>query len=98
MILRPPISTRTDTLFPYTTLFRSQHPHMPYFPIYPHMMPPTASDIRYVAVDGTHSGLTMSCNHLFTRELSHLTYIFVGHRCVWVCMSDRKSTRLNSSH
>src|SRR3546814_11189104 len=28
MILRPPRSTRTDTLFPYTTLFRSrpQHP------------------------------------------------------------------------
>src|SRR3546814_10301206 len=24
MILRPPISTRTDTLFPYTTLFRSE--------------------------------------------------------------------------
>src|SRR3546814_19959341 len=24
MILRPTISTRTDTLFPYTTLFRSQ--------------------------------------------------------------------------
>src|SRR3546814_18301406 len=25
MIRRPPISTRTDTLFPYTTLFRSDH-------------------------------------------------------------------------
>src|SRR3546814_8500885 len=25
MILRPPRSTRTDTLFPYTTLFRSLH-------------------------------------------------------------------------
>src|SRR3546814_1906488 len=25
MILRPPRSTRTDTLFPYTTLFRSKH-------------------------------------------------------------------------
>src|SRR3546814_14178497 len=24
MLLRPPISTRTDTLFPYTTLFRSR--------------------------------------------------------------------------
>src|SRR3546814_17576214 len=24
-ILRPPRSTRTDTLFPYTTLFRSRH-------------------------------------------------------------------------
>src|SRR3546814_981070 len=28
MIRRPPRSTRTDTLFPYTTLFRSHHhPH-----------------------------------------------------------------------
>src|SRR3546814_2667091 len=26
MIRRPPRSTRTDTLFPYTTLFRSQEP------------------------------------------------------------------------
>src|SRR3546814_18290138 len=26
MIRRPPISTRTDTLFPYTTLFRSAQP------------------------------------------------------------------------
>src|SRR3546814_9213083 len=26
MILQPPISTRTATLFPYTTLFRSIHP------------------------------------------------------------------------
>src|SRR3546814_6295182 len=26
MILRPPRSTRTDTLFPYTTLFRSRPP------------------------------------------------------------------------
>src|SRR3546814_4626760 len=29
MIRRPPRSTRTDTLFPYTTLFRSQHQHLP---------------------------------------------------------------------
>src|SRR3546814_1137780 len=30
MIRRPPRSTRTDTLFPYTTLFRSQiHEHLP---------------------------------------------------------------------
>src|SRR3546814_9868189 len=31
MIRRPPISTRTDTLFPYTTLFRSLalHQHQP---------------------------------------------------------------------
>src|SRR3546814_12707786 len=29
MIRRPPISTRTDTLFPYTTLFRSGLEYMP---------------------------------------------------------------------
>src|SRR3546814_7708615 len=29
MIRRPPRSTRTDTLFPYTTLFRSKTPWLP---------------------------------------------------------------------
>src|SRR3546814_11051918 len=29
MIRRPPRSTRTDTLFPYTTLFRSKSPGTP---------------------------------------------------------------------
>src|SRR3546814_14028977 len=29
MIRRPPRSTRTDTLFPYTTLFRSLHRRLP---------------------------------------------------------------------
>src|SRR3546814_6466936 len=29
MIRRPPRSTRTDTLFPYTTLFRSRGPAIP---------------------------------------------------------------------
>src|SRR3546814_11596458 len=29
MIRRPPRSTRTDTLFPYTTLFRSRFPDQP---------------------------------------------------------------------
>src|SRR3546814_14297283 len=29
MIRRPPRSTRTDTLFPYTTLFRSVRPFIP---------------------------------------------------------------------
>src|SRR3546814_18716983 len=35
MIRRPPRSTRTDTLFPYTTLFRSSHePGIPAFSIF----------------------------------------------------------------
>src|SRR3546814_2652251 len=31
MILRPPRATRTDTLFPYTTLFRSWRHQLPHF-------------------------------------------------------------------
>src|SRR3546814_1212138 len=33
MIRRPPRSTRTDTLFPYTTLFRSQSLRFPISPL-----------------------------------------------------------------
>src|SRR3546814_14639136 len=32
MTRRPPISTRTDTLFPYTTLFRSQRQQVDHWP------------------------------------------------------------------
>src|SRR3546814_9014473 len=49
MIRRPPRSTRTDTLFPYTTLFRSlagaadrRNPLMPY--------PPLSAFIRVICV------------------------------------------------
>src|SRR3546814_8700312 len=37
MIRRPPRSTRTDTLFPYTTLFRSRHRQAGG---HPHRLPP----------------------------------------------------------
>src|SRR3546814_17754374 len=39
MIRRPPISTRTDTLFPYTTLFRSLRARRPYQPRGHHLAP-----------------------------------------------------------
>src|SRR3546814_9196777 len=42
MIRRPPISTRTDTLFPYTTLFRSR----------PHPLVAHAADLRMAAMAG----------------------------------------------
>src|SRR3546814_7394987 len=42
MIRRPPRSTRTDTLFPYTTLFRSHSPPTAQSP--PSPAPPLAAD------------------------------------------------------
>src|SRR3546814_9689207 len=43
MIRRPPRSTRTDTLFPYTTLFRSGRG--------PHSARPTSGTARHACVD-----------------------------------------------
>src|SRR3546814_10054973 len=40
MIRRPPRSTRTDTLFPYTTLFRSLHPRSRNRPDQCRLLPP----------------------------------------------------------
>src|SRR3546814_1238084 len=57
MIRRPPRSTRTDTLFPYTTLFRSTPPprsSSPPAPI-PSPMPPRSPPKRSTAAAPTRS-------------------------------------------
>ena len=44
-----------------------QHPHMSYFPIYPHMMASGASDVRYIAPD---TGTCAQINGLFETKFS----------------------------
>src|SRR3546814_17212749 len=51
MIRRPPRSTRTDTLFPYTTLFRSPIEHGVIVRPSEHIRIATCSD--YTGTDGT---------------------------------------------
>src|SRR3546814_16296918 len=52
MIRRPPISTRTDTLFPYTALFRSPEPCM-----VQQLLPSVAEgEKRIVLIDGAVAG------------------------------------------
>src|SRR3546814_18485996 len=83
MIRRPPRSTRTDTLFPYTTLFRSHirssstltNRHDEGITI-------MASDLLDMSFELTKGYLNQ--NQLTKDELPDLI--------------DRKSTRLNSSH
>src|SRR3546814_10063285 len=48
MIRRPPRSTRTDTLFPYTTLFRS-HMQIPMIPKMPPYVPPISTENKQPA-------------------------------------------------
>src|SRR3546814_13786609 len=85
MIRRPPRSTRTDTLFPYTTLFRSRHRDR-------------AEGARAVQVRpgarGAAFGFARPRRHadpLEPEEDAGLLQPAAAH-------GDRKSTRLNSSH
>src|SRR3546814_8367520 len=99
MIRRPPRSTRTDTLFPYTTLFRS--------PVRSHtdgqwLLEGLFHDrLAYwlcgrTAVD--HQGDEQAAVAIDLQSL--LDQSGGGRRCAqWPAgFSDRKSTRLNSSH
>src|SRR3546814_4002172 len=101
MIRRPPRSTRTDTLFPYTTLFRS----------------PAAAVAPVAVADPIAGGETGAVEFKSTLrmnlhtgqvddkiQLSALKTIagFLnakgGTLLIGVSDEDRKSTRLNSSH
>src|SRR3546814_6390623 len=101
MIRRPPRSTRTDTLFPYTTLFRSAH---------------GADGLAGIATDDRPGAVEHALDHAVVDGGLHFAQraaLFadrktVAERRVAVLRQrgsrrgqgqrDRKSTRLNSSH
>src|SRR3546814_2420302 len=99
MILLPPRSTRTDTLFPYTTLFRSLSPICSTEVLFRQI----AQGIHGLAViaqlkiqlDGIAFGATHSGYGL---PLLDLHTLFDEQVFVMGINADRKSTRLNSSH
>src|SRR3546814_12229137 len=80
---RQPRSTRTDTLLPYTTLFRSPHEAAEERQLYPALADPLGSE---------EATSTKSRAHV---EISRLVDQISGHLAQH---PDRKSTRLNSSH
>src|SRR3546814_6507266 len=104
MIRRPPRSTRTDTLFPYTTLFRSDHVAL----ARPadHLPPVDHAGDGDAALFGAKG---ISARHRHRRQHRHARAILIfagtlhlaqhikGTQSHWLD-ADRKSTRLNSSH
>src|SRR3546814_7338553 len=111
MIRRPPRSTRTDTLFPYTTLFRSLHVgteaalalahHLAVFGMGADLAAGTGPALRRLG-DKRHGTVEPDGEHI----------VALGQRAVGGAVLhvgavapdaggdrlDRKSTRLNSSH
>src|SRR3546814_11560893 len=92
MIRRPPRSTRTDTLFPYTTLCRSLCPSGA-SPVLP-AAAPCKSMATFWLID--FPGV-VSTNVRHTRDAHVRCDLYTGTPTALVTQ-DRKSTRLNSSH
>src|SRR3546814_16884416 len=84
MIRRPPRSTRTDTLFPYTTLFRSQRdrraPGAPGDPLGADADDPDQGDFDEQGVDREHGADSRSEEH--TSELQSLMRISYAVFCL----------------
>src|SRR3546814_4452247 len=105
MIRRPPRSTRTDTLFPYTTLFRSYRSDFDFLIIVNDKRLTEKVDfwgkledrlIRELAIDKTLKTPVNFIVHTLQEVndgLAHGRYFFMD-----VAREDRKRTRLNSSH
>src|SRR3546814_15542286 len=98
MIRRPPRSTRTDTLFPYTTLFRSDVINRHGAKVYgkaavgsPPMSVPHL-DTRFI--DGKKALLFGPYAGFSTKFLKNGSWLDLPASI----KVDRKSTRLNSSH
>src|SRR3546814_16670198 len=99
MIRRPPRSTRTDTLFPYTTLFRS----LKIAEIHPAGYPTVVAqeNMGKKIEDATKGELKfrMFAGGVLGSEKEVFEQVQIGAvQMTRVSLGDRKSTRLNSSH
>src|SRR3546814_11270014 len=99
MVRRPPGSTRTDTLFPYTTLFRSEIAHAAQQPPGDARRParPLGDLQRAVGRDRQREQTGSARDHLLKLTMR---VEMEPHRDAEPITQrrDRKSTRLNSSH
>src|SRR3546814_16447678 len=95
MIRRPPRSTRTDTLFPYTTLFRSEMLGILRDGI--RQLSAAASEGRNLPLQ-TRMILRLQASRTAERCCRLMHRIFVAAGASGLTSEDRKSTRLNSSH
>src|SRR3546814_5345581 len=100
MIRRPPRSTRTDTLFPYTTLFRSDGGIALIFNTTEGWQSlKDSQSIRASALNMKVPSFTTAAGSIAAAEaIEALRGSTLEVRALQSYYGDRKSTRLNSSH
>src|SRR3546814_18385674 len=104
MLRRPPRSTRTDTLFPYTTLFRSGPLDWPDATLVSGDAGDVVAQLKEESEVPLRSHGSLSMNRalmaagLVDRVQVTLFPVITGQTGLDPIFQDRKSTRLNSSH
>src|SRR3546814_3830030 len=102
MIRRPPRSTRTDTLFPYTTLFLSLHqPAREAFQVlvlHGILGRHDEAELVPIAVGAFEERLAVGAIAVCVVEFARQPFACDAVALDVAQMGDRKSTRLNSSH
>src|SRR3546814_14673493 len=102
MIRRPPRLTRTYTLVPYTTLFRSKAAGDEQADITARALGEVRREARKVFLAIFKAGVHRTHQHavleLGETEIQRLQQMRVSRAGQGIPLADRKSTRLNSSH
>src|SRR3546814_9944922 len=102
MLRRPPRSTRTDTLFPYTTLFRSHTGLDKRLKRRAHIARVRADQIEAAAGDRGGAGIAARLDAIghdaVGRAVEPVAALDLERLAADSADRDRKSTRLNSSH
>src|SRR3546814_19213673 len=97
MIRRPPRSTRTDTLFPYTTLFRSADVERPTLVVLAGLVEGCIHELARTVDAGDDLAAHRHPVHVAVEHV-HEHADALHRRIRHAELGDRKSTRLNSSH
>src|SRR3546814_9698965 len=97
MIRRPPRATLTDTLFPYTTLFRSVRPSRGETASVNVDVAGLGGDVQYARLRA-NAAKYWPIGGGFIFSLSGEGGVIKGYGGDDVRLTDRKRTRLNSSH
>src|SRR3546814_8878236 len=107
MIRRPPRSTRTDTLFPYTTLFRSRpatHDGIPRLFVAQHLVPQRGSALHCIEINelkrrfGTHVSLTTSPRTARSEEHTSELQSLMRISYAVFCLKKTTTTHHNIQH
>src|SRR3546814_9789376 len=83
MIRRPPRSTRTDTLFPYTTLFRSG--------VAEHALLEVEFVVEIVRIDHPHARKALGDRTEIVEEIDVVVLVDLGRPVDRIALEDRRS-------